>query len=87
MGSEVKTPLDMYLQRHSPLSPDLWLHDYSRLSARYTIIVPAGTCPEPVFPYMGPRGGFGPKATATGVHCVSRATGRKAVPANHVRLI
>ena len=33
--SEVKTPLDIYLQRHSPLSPDLWLH-YSRLSARYT---------------------------------------------------
>ena len=32
--SEVKTPLDIYLQRHSPLSPDLWLH-YSRLSARY----------------------------------------------------
>ena len=31
---EVKTPLDIYLQRHSPLSPDLWLH-YSRLSARY----------------------------------------------------
>ena len=28
---EVKTPLDIYLQRHSPLSPDLWLH-YSRLS-------------------------------------------------------
>ena len=34
-GGEVKTPLDIYLQRHSPLSPDLWLH-YSRLSARYT---------------------------------------------------
>ena len=33
--TEVKTPLDIYLQRHSPLSPDLWLH-YSRLSARYT---------------------------------------------------
>ena len=33
-GSEVKTPLDIYLQRHSPLSPDLWLR-YSRLSARY----------------------------------------------------
>ena len=32
--TEVKTPLDIYLQRHSPLSPDLWLH-YSRLSARY----------------------------------------------------
>ena len=32
---EVKTPLDIYLQRHSPLSPDLWLH-YSRLSAHYT---------------------------------------------------
>ena len=32
--SEVKTPLDIYPQRHSPLSPDLWLH-YSRLSARY----------------------------------------------------
>ena len=31
---EVKTPLDIYLQRHSPISPDLWLH-YSRLSARY----------------------------------------------------
>ena len=31
---EVKTPLDIYLQRHSPLSPDLWLY-YSRLSARY----------------------------------------------------
>ena len=30
----MKTPLDIYLQRHSPLSPDLWLH-YSRLSARY----------------------------------------------------
>ena len=26
---EVKTPLDIYLQRHSPLSPDLWLHYYS----------------------------------------------------------
>ena len=32
------------------------------------------------------RGGFGPKATATGVHPASRAaTGREAVPANHVR--
>ena len=31
---EVKTPQDIYPQRHSPLSPDLWLH-YSRLSARY----------------------------------------------------
>ena len=31
----MKTPLDIYLQRHSPLSSDLWLH-YSRLSARYT---------------------------------------------------
>ena len=31
---EVKTPLGIYLQRHSPLSPELWLH-YSRLSARY----------------------------------------------------
>ena len=32
----MKTPLDIYLQRRSPLSPDLWLH-YSRLlSARYT---------------------------------------------------
>ena len=31
----MKTPLDIYLQRHSPLSPELWLH-YSRLSARYT---------------------------------------------------
>ena len=30
----MKTPLDIYLRRHSPLSPDLWLH-YSRLSARY----------------------------------------------------
>ena len=30
---EVKTPLGIYLQRHSPLSPELWLH-YSRLSAR-----------------------------------------------------
>ena len=30
------------------------------------------------------RGGFGPKATATGVHPASRAaTGREAVPANH----
>ena len=28
----MKTPLDIYPQRHSPLSPDLWLH-YSRLSA------------------------------------------------------
>ena len=33
--SEVKTPLDIYLQRHSPLlPPELWLR-YSRLSARY----------------------------------------------------
>ena len=31
----LKTPLDIYLQRHSPLLPELWLH-YSRLSARYT---------------------------------------------------
>ena len=30
----MKTPLDIYLQRHSPLSPELWLH-YSRLSVRY----------------------------------------------------
>ena len=32
---EVKRPLDIYLQRHSALLPELWLH-YSRLSARYT---------------------------------------------------
>ena len=32
------------------------------------------------------RGGFGPKATATGVHPAPRAAaGREAVPANHVR--
>ena len=32
------------------------------------------------------RGGFGPKATATGVHPASgAASGREAVPANHVR--
>ena len=31
----MKTPLDIYLQRHSPLLPELWLR-YSRLSARYT---------------------------------------------------
>ena len=30
---EVKRPLDIYLQRHSALLPELWLH-YSRLSAR-----------------------------------------------------
>ena len=30
----MKTPLDIYLQRHSPLLPELWLR-YSRLSARY----------------------------------------------------
>ena len=43
----MKTPLDIYLQRHSPLLPELWLH-YSRLSARYT----SRHVPEPVFPYI-----------------------------------
>ena len=35
LRTEVKTPLDIYLQRHRPLLPELWLR-YSRLSARYT---------------------------------------------------
>ena len=32
VAREVKTPLDIYLQRHSPLLPELWLRSYSRLS-------------------------------------------------------
>ena len=32
----LKTPLDIYLQRHSPLLPEPWLHYSRRLSARYT---------------------------------------------------
>ena len=54
--SEVKTPLDIYLQRHSPLSPGLCLH-YSRLSARYTgrHVPGAGISLYPVSSYLSKR--------------------------------
>ena len=57
---EVKTPLGIYLQRHSPLSPELWLH-YSRK---------AGNCPELVSPksllLLAYPSGSGPALAAPG---------------------
>ena len=53
--SEVKTPLDIYLQRHSPLSPDLGLHySQARLSARYISrhVPGAGISLYPVSSYL-----------------------------------
>ena len=48
VATEVKTPpgLDIYLQRHSPLSPDLWLHySESRLSFGQRDDSPRGLTP------------------------------------------
>ena len=44
---EVKTPLDMYPQRHSP-----YRRIYGYITLAYQHAIPAGTCPDPIFPYI-----------------------------------
>jgi hypothetical protein len=40
-SSEVKIPLGIYFHRHSPLSPELWLHYSASLSGLRTVTPPA----------------------------------------------